>query len=168
MAARMHCVQPCAAQGFHANEDPHALVGLITCQLGKQPPPHTILGACEKEVGARIVNSQTDMSEQCCDDCDWNVRLRSFASIAPVVGEVHSSGMTGIGLRPPTKVAPSQSFREEPLATEKLVLVPRFFQDSAYRLCSLGETNLRDSQDRHGLCRAHQNDCVELSGASSG
>jgi hypothetical protein len=61
MAARMHCVQPCAAQGFHANEDPHTLVGLITCQLGKQPPPRALLGACEKEVGARIVNSQTDM-----------------------------------------------------------------------------------------------------------
>ena len=50
---------------------------------------------------------------------------------------------------------------------QEVRLVPRFFQDSAYRLCSLGETNLRDSQDRHGLCRA-QNDCVELSGASSG
>jgi hypothetical protein len=81
-------VQPYAAPGFHTNEDPHALVGLVTCQLGKRPPRRALLGACEKEVGTRIVNSQTDIeSEQCCDDCDRNVRLRSFASIAPVVGE---------------------------------------------------------------------------------
>jgi hypothetical protein len=42
-AARMHCVQSRAAQGFRANEDPYALVGLMTCQLGKPPPPRALL-----------------------------------------------------------------------------------------------------------------------------